>query len=112
MKFLQHKKKQVLNNNLINQRPFFKRMGRDVRVDWSLSVIFSFIIMIVLVVAGLLLGKSFDVNLNAEKKAILTKDNSANDNIILDKVLDKYDKKLSKRELLIQNDVGPSDPSI
>jgi hypothetical protein len=112
MKFLHPKKKQNLNNNLVNQRPFFKRMGRDVHVDWSLSVISAFIIMVVLVVAGLLLGNSFDVNLNAEKKAVLIKDNSANDNITLDKVLDKYDKKLLKRELLIQNYVGPSDPSI
>lgn len=112
MKFLHHNKNPNQKNNLVSRRPFFKRMGRDVHVDWSLSVIFTVIAMIVLVVMGFLLSNSFNDNLNAEMKTLIVKDNSANDNMALDKILDKYDKKAEKRESLIQNYIGPKDPSI
>jgi len=112
MKYLHHKKNQDQKNNFGNQRPFFKRMGRDVHVDWFLSVIASVIIMIILVVMGFLLRNSFNVNINAEMKVPVVKDNSVTDNITLDKILDKYNKKAAKRASLIQNYLGPNDPSI
>jgi hypothetical protein len=112
MKFLHHKKTQDQKIDFNKKRPFFKRMGRDVHVDWSLNVLFSTIVMIVLVIMGFLLRSSFNANLNAEKKAVVSKDNSVSDNIALDKVLEKYNKRASTKAALIQNYIGPNDPSI
>lgn len=112
MNFLHHKKTQDQKIDFNKKRPFFRRMGRDVHVDWFLNVLFSTITMIVLVVMGFLLRSSFNTNLTAEKKAVVSKDNSISDNIALDKILEKYNKRVSTRTALIQNYLGPNDPSI
>ena len=100
------------NNDLNRKRPFLKRNGRDVHVDWTLSVIVAVLIAIGSVAFGYKIKADFFNNLKTEKTNISSKDTSNIDTKTLDRVLAGYEDKVRRREDLQRNYIGPADPSI
>jgi hypothetical protein len=98
--------------NIGKKRPFLKRIGRDVYVDWTLSVITAFAVAIILVFLGLREKSLFMENLGAENKVITTKDSSNIDTKVLDAVLNRYEERVLRGEDLMRGYVGPQDPSL
>lgn len=94
------------------KRPFLKRIGRDVYVDWGLSVFAVVIITLLLVFFGYKESELFYKNLNGETKVSVTKDSSNIDTKALDTVLDKYQERKLINNDLLRSYVGPQDPSI
>lgn len=94
------------------KRPFLKRIGRDVYVDWGLSVFVVVIITLLLVFLGYRESELFYKNLNGEAKVAVPKDSSNIDTKALDSVLDRYQEKKLRNEDLFRSYVGPQDPAI
>lgn len=100
------------NHDLNTRRPFIKLIGKDVHVDWILSVIVSFLIVIALVALGFYSRNNFNNTLKNSKTNVATKDASGIDTKMLDRVLNRFYEKKEKRDEYISNFVAPTDPSL
>lgn len=90
------------NNDLNTKRSFLKRIGRDVHVDWTLSVVVAILIAIGSVALGLKIKADLFIKLKEEKVNVSTKDASNIDTKTLDKVLGIYDNKKERRDNLLR----------
>jgi uncharacterized membrane protein len=100
------------NHDLNRKRPFLKLIGKDVHVDWILSVIVSVLIAIALVVLGFYAKNNFHNTLQNEKTNTPSKDASSIDTKTLDRVLNRFSEKKVKREEYLNNFTAPADPSL
>lgn len=94
------------------KRPFLKRIGRDVYIDWVLSVIVAVLVAGALVFLGLREKNLFISNLSNETKKISPKDTSNIDTKALDAVLDRYNEKSLRKADIIRSFAGPPDPAL
>jgi hypothetical protein len=94
------------------KRPFLERIGRDVYIDWVLSVIVSALVAGTLVFLGLREKSLFISNLSSETKKVSPKDTSNIDTKTLDSVLNRYNEKALRKADLIRSFSGPPDPSL
>ena len=95
-----------------SKRPFFNRIGRNVHVNWTLIIIFSFIMLITSVSLGVLKYFSFDASLEEQITANNRADNNSIETKSLDELLLKYENISKHRSEILKNYVGPRDPSI
>lgn len=100
------------NNDLNQRRPLLKRIGRDVHVDWTLSVVVAILIAIGSVLFGFKIKSDFYNKLKEEKVNVTTKDASNIDTKTLDKVLNRFADRVERREEVIKNYASPADPSL
>jgi hypothetical protein len=112
MKFFNKKASSDLGPGPMKPRSFFRRMGRDPNVDWTLSVIASFLVMVTFASIGLMKYLSYDQNLEEQVSATKLKESASIDTKNLDIVLGRYDERADLREQLIRSYSGPGDPSI
>lgn len=86
-------------------------MGRDVHVDWALSVITATLIAVFLVAMGFKEKALFVENLKNGSITPTTKDSSNIDTKSLDAVLNRYKEKVLIKEDVIRSYKAPADPS-
>lgn len=94
------------------KRSFFRLIGRDPHVDWLLSILVSFVMVVVFIAIGVEKYFSYEKIINDQVSVAKTKDSTIIDVKALDIVLGKYDERARLRNELIRQYVGPSDPSL
>lgn len=100
------------NHDLNARRPFIKLIGKDVHVDWILSVIVSVLFALMLVFLGFYSRNNFNNTLKNNKTNATAKDASGIDTKALDRVLERFSDKKIKRQQYLDNFVAPTDPSL
>jgi hypothetical protein len=87
-------------------------MGRDPKVDWSLSIIASFLVAVFFVLLSMSRYLSYYSDIKEQVSISKGKEASIIDTKSLDSVLGRYDDRARLREDLIRKYTGPADPSI
>lgn len=112
MKFFNKKSTADLGPGIGKPRSFWKRIGRDPKVDWALSIATSFVVAIVFAVLGISKYLSYYSDVKEQVTSSKTANSVSIDTKDLDMIINKYIERDSLRQEVIRSYIGPSDPSI
>jgi len=110
MKFFNKKASVDLGSS--GHRSFFGRIGRDPKVDWTLSIIASFLVALIFVSISISRYFSYYSDVEEQVSVSKIKDLAVIDTKSLDLVLEKFEERDRLRKELIREYRGPGDPSI
>lgn len=112
MKFFNKKSTADLGPGIGKSRSFWKRIGRDPKVDWSLSIITSFIVAVIFVILGISKYLSYYSDVKEQVSSSKTNNSISIDTKDLDLIINQYSERDFLRQEVIRSYVGPNDPSI